>query len=35
MDAQIEKVLANEENLYKFDEEENEKIFKEKPWIKE
>ena len=32
---QVDKVLANEENLYKFDEEENDKLFNNKPWAKE
>ena len=35
MDAQVEKVLNNEEKIYKFDEEEYEKLLKEKPWTKE
>lgn len=32
---QVDKVLSNEENLYKFDEEECQKLFDAKPWQKE
>jgi hypothetical protein len=31
----IDQVLANEESLYIFDEEENDKMFKDKLWAKE
>lgn len=32
---QQDKVLSNEENLYKFDEKENDLLFEQKPWSKE
>ena len=35
MDNQIDKVLQNEENIYKFDEEYNNQLMNEKPWTKE
>lgn len=35
MENQISKNLFNEESIYKFDEQEYDKLLKEKPWAKE
>lgn len=35
LNKEVEKILSNEENLYIFDENEYDKMFKDRPWSKE
>jgi hypothetical protein len=35
MDSKIDHVISNETTLYKYDEEYQEKLLKDRPWVKE
>jgi hypothetical protein len=35
MESKVDQIIANEEMLYKFDEEYQEKLLKDRPWVKE
>lgn len=35
MESKVDQVISNEEALYKYDEVYNEKLLKERPWVKE